>query len=123
MPSIEPHASSNCARRHPRACRGPFWQVADEACVQHCHVGLRYAVSFAFVVQRRWGAGPVPEDVEPAVDVVERLSVKLLSQCTREMTAMISECLCQEPNRDMIALMLKDVRSMLEEFEQAYFDR
>jgi len=57
------------------------------------------------------------------VDVVERLSVKLLTQCTREMTAMISECLCQEPNRDMVALMLKDVRSMLEEFEQAYLDR
>lgn len=56
------------------------------------------------------------------MDIVESLSVKLLARCAREVAAMISECLCREPDKRLVRAMLHDVRTMLDEFEDAYFD-
>jgi hypothetical protein len=56
------------------------------------------------------------------MDHVEQLSVKLLARCSREMAAMVSECLCGEPDKRLVRTMLTEVRGMLDEFEDAYFD-
>jgi hypothetical protein len=56
------------------------------------------------------------------MEMVEQLAVKLLARCSRETADMMAECLCREPDKAVIANMLKEVRSMLDEFEEAYFD-
>lgn len=53
---------------------------------------------------------------------VEQLAVKLLARCARDVAAMVSECLCNEPDKRLVRSMLAQVREMLDEFEDAYFD-
>lgn len=56
------------------------------------------------------------------MDMIERLSIKLLARCARETAAVLSECLCRQPDERLIHSMISDIRMMLDEFEAAYFD-
>jgi hypothetical protein len=55
-------------------------------------------------------------------DLIERKSLKLLTQAGQTLSQIIGEGLCDEPQRKAMQEMLKELRGMLDEFEQAYFD-
>lgn len=54
------------------------------------------------------------------MDVVDRLAVKLLAQASQQLGRMTAEALCNEPQKRLIASMLGELRTMLDEFEDAY---
>jgi hypothetical protein len=56
------------------------------------------------------------------MDLIERKSVKLLSQASRLTAMMISEALCDEPQKELIRRMLAETQMLLGEFSDAYFD-
>ena len=56
------------------------------------------------------------------MDLIERKAVKLLAQSSRLLAEMSAEALCDEPQRFLIKKMLTDLRGLLDEFEDAYFD-
>jgi hypothetical protein len=55
-------------------------------------------------------------------DLIERKSLKLLVQAGQTLNRIVSEGLCDEPQKPLMRAMLEEMRGMLDEFEQAYFD-
>jgi hypothetical protein len=56
------------------------------------------------------------------MDLIERKSVKLLSQVSRLLAMMTSEALCDEPQKELIRRMLGEAQMLLTEFSESYFD-
>jgi hypothetical protein len=56
------------------------------------------------------------------VELVERKALKLLAQAGQTLSQIIGEGLCDEPQKPAMQQMLKELRGMLEEFEEAYFE-
>jgi hypothetical protein len=56
------------------------------------------------------------------MDLIERKSVKLLSQASRLLAMMTSEALCDDPQRELIRRMLGETQMLLAEFADSYFD-
>ena len=54
-------------------------------------------------------------------DLIERKSLKLLTQAGQTLSQIVGEGLCEEPQRELMRGMLKELRGMLDEFEDAYF--
>ena len=54
------------------------------------------------------------------MDLIERKSVKLLAQASRLLGDMTAEALCDEPQKFVIAKSLAELRTLLDEFEDAY---
>lgn len=55
-------------------------------------------------------------------DLIERKALKLLAQAGQLMNQIVGEGLCEEPQKKLIRDMLAEVRGMLDEFEDAYFN-
>jgi hypothetical protein len=55
-------------------------------------------------------------------DLIERKSLKLLTQAGQVLSQIIGEGLCDEPQKKAMQVMLKELRGMLDEFAEAYFD-
>jgi hypothetical protein len=53
--------------------------------------------------------------------LIERKAIKLLAQSSRLIGDMTSEALCDDPQKFLIKAMLADLRTQLDEFEDAYF--
>jgi hypothetical protein len=53
--------------------------------------------------------------------LIERKAIKLLAQSSRLIGDMTSEALCDDPQKFLIKTMLADLRTQLDEFEDAYF--
>ena len=56
------------------------------------------------------------------MDFTEQMAAKLLAHAIRQLGQTVNETLCVTPDKTMIRAMLKDVRTTLDEFEDAYFD-
>ena len=56
------------------------------------------------------------------MDFTEQMATKLLAHAIRQLGQAVNETLCVMPDRAIICAILKDVRSTLAEFEDAYFD-
>jgi hypothetical protein len=54
-------------------------------------------------------------------DLIERKSLKLLAQAGQTLSQIVSEGLCDEPQKELMRAMLAELRGMLDEFEEAYF--
>ena len=55
-------------------------------------------------------------------DLIERKSLKLLTEAGQTLSQIIGEGLCDEPQKKAMQVMLKELRGMLDEFAEAYFD-
>jgi hypothetical protein len=55
-------------------------------------------------------------------DLIERKSLKLLAQAGQILNQIVGEGLCDEPEKTLIRSMLMELRAVLDEFEEAYFD-
>ena len=55
-------------------------------------------------------------------DLIERKSLKLLTQAGQTLSQIIGEGLCDEPQKKAMQEMLTELRGMLDEFAEAYFD-
>ena len=53
--------------------------------------------------------------------LVERKSLKLLTQAGQTLNQIIDEGLCDEPQKKAMRAMVAELRGMLDEFEDAYF--
>jgi hypothetical protein len=60
--------------------------------------------------------------VAEMADLFERKSLKLLAQGGQMLNQIIAEGSCDEPQKDLMRRMLMELRVMLSEFEEAYFD-
>ena len=56
------------------------------------------------------------------MDLIERKTVKLLSQASQLLAAMMNEALCDEPQKALIRRMLQQTEMLLREFSESYFD-
>jgi hypothetical protein len=56
------------------------------------------------------------------IELIERKSLKLLAQAGQTLNQIVGEGLCDEPQKELIRTMLVELRGMLDEFEDAYFD-
>ena len=54
-------------------------------------------------------------------DLIERKALKLLVQAGQTLGQIVGEGMCDEPQKELMQAMLKELREMLEEFEEAYF--
>jgi hypothetical protein len=54
--------------------------------------------------------------------LIERKSLKLLAQAGQTLNQTIGEGLCDDPQKKAMRAMLAELRGMLDEFEDAYFD-
>ena len=55
-------------------------------------------------------------------ELIERKALKLLAQAGQTLSQIIGEGLCDEPQKKAMQQMLNELRGMLDEFEDAYFD-
>ena len=55
-------------------------------------------------------------------DLIERKALKLLAQAGQTLSQIIGEGLCDEPQKRTMRVMLTELRGMLDEFEEAYFN-
>jgi len=55
-------------------------------------------------------------------DLIERKALKLLAQAGQTLNQIIGEGLCDEPQKKAMRAMLTELRGMVDEFEEAYFD-
>jgi hypothetical protein len=55
--------------------------------------------------------------------LIERKAVKLLAQGSRLLAETTAEALCDAPQGFVIRRQLADLRGLLDEFEDAYFDQ
>ena len=51
----------------------------------------------------------------------DRLAVKLLALASVQLGKVVNETLCAEPDRRLVQGLLSDVKGLLSEFEQQYF--
>jgi hypothetical protein len=56
------------------------------------------------------------------MDLIERKSIKLLSEASKLLAAMMSETLCDEPQKALIRRMLAQTEMLLREFQESYLD-
>jgi hypothetical protein len=56
------------------------------------------------------------------MDFIERKAVKLLARGQHLLGDMTGEALCDAPQKPLMRAMLAELREMLDEFEDAYFD-
>jgi hypothetical protein len=56
------------------------------------------------------------------VDLIQRKALKLLTQAGQTVNQIVGEGLCDEPQTETVRLLLQELREMLNEFEDAYFD-
>lgn len=56
------------------------------------------------------------------MDYLERKTVKLLPQSAKLIQEMIAESLCDQPDPRLIRYMLTELRKLLDEFEEHYFE-
>jgi hypothetical protein len=56
------------------------------------------------------------------MNLIERKSVKLLALGAQRLGEMTAEALCDAPQEFVIRRQLADLRALLDEFEDAYFD-
>jgi hypothetical protein len=54
-------------------------------------------------------------------DLIERKSLKLLTQAGQTLSQIVGEGLCDEPQKELMQAMLSELRGMLDDFEDAYF--
>jgi hypothetical protein len=54
-------------------------------------------------------------------NLIERKSLKLLTQAGQTLNQIVGEGLCDEPQQKLMKEMLTELRGMLDEFEDAYF--
>ncbi len=52
---------------------------------------------------------------------IDRKALKLLVQANQRLSEIVGEGLCEEPQKKLMRAMLAEVRTMLDEFEDAYF--
>lgn len=57
-----------------------------------------------------------------SVNFTEQMATKLLAQAIRQLGQAVNETLCVQPDRYVIRGILDDVRSLLQDFDDAYFD-
>jgi hypothetical protein len=55
-------------------------------------------------------------------ELIERKALKLLIQPEQTLSQIIGEGLCDEPQKKAIQAMLTELRGMMDEFAEAYFD-
>jgi hypothetical protein len=55
-------------------------------------------------------------------ELIERKALKLLAQAGQTLSQIIGEGMCDEPQKKAMLQMLNELRGMLDEFEDAYFD-
>ena len=55
-------------------------------------------------------------------NLIERKSLKLLTEAGQTLSQIIGEGLCDEPQKKTMQAMLTELRGMLDEFAEAYFD-
>jgi hypothetical protein len=55
------------------------------------------------------------------MDYIERKAAKLLAQSAAVVSRMVAETLCDVPQRELVRLLLEELRGNLDEFEEAYF--
>jgi hypothetical protein len=55
------------------------------------------------------------------MDYIDRKATKLLAQSAALASRMIAEALCDVPQKDLVRVMLEELRANLDEFEAAYF--
>ena len=55
-------------------------------------------------------------------ELIERKASKLLTQAGQTLSQIIGEGLCDEPRKKTMRVMLTELRGMLDEFEEAYFE-
>jgi hypothetical protein len=55
-------------------------------------------------------------------ELIERKALKLLAQAGQTLNQIIGEGMCDEPQKKAMKQMLNELRGMLDEFEDAYFD-
>lgn len=56
-------------------------------------------------------------------DLIERKSLKLLAQAGQTLNQIVGEGLCDEPQKALMQAMLVELRGMLEEFAEGYFNQ
>ena len=54
-------------------------------------------------------------------NLIERKSLKVLAQAGQTLNQIVSEGLCDEPQKPLMRALLVELRGMLDEFEEAYF--
>ena len=54
-------------------------------------------------------------------DLIERKALKLLVQANQRLSELVGEGLCDQPQKKLMRTMLVELRTMLDEFEDAYF--
>lgn len=54
-------------------------------------------------------------------DLIERKALKLLVQANQRVSELVAEGLCDQPQKKLMRTMLSELRTMLDEFEDAYF--
>jgi hypothetical protein len=54
-------------------------------------------------------------------ELIQRKALKLLAQGGQTLNQIIGEGLCDEPQKKAMQEMLKELRGMLDEFEEAWF--
>lgn len=55
------------------------------------------------------------------MDYIDRKAAKLLAQSSALSARMVAETLCDMPQRELVRVMLAELRETLDEFEDAYF--
>ena len=57
------------------------------------------------------------------MDFTDQMATKLLAHAIRQLGQAVNETLCVTPDRAVVRAILRDVRTTLDEFEDAYFDQ
>ena len=56
------------------------------------------------------------------MNLIDRKCTKLLAQSQRILADMTGEALCEHPQKAIVKTMLAELKEMLAEFEDAYFE-
>lgn len=56
------------------------------------------------------------------METTDRLALKCLVQCQRQLAMAVNEGLCAEPDRALVRRLVQDAQAILAEFEDAYPD-
>jgi hypothetical protein len=64
----------------------------------------------------------LPAGMVGMTSIIDRKALKLLAQASQRLSEMVGEGLCEEPQKKLVQALLGEVRSMLDEFEDAYFN-
>jgi hypothetical protein len=56
------------------------------------------------------------------MNLIDRKCTKLLAQSQGILADMMGEALCEQPQKEIVRAMLVELKEMLAEFEDAYFE-